>query len=131
MTLQELEQVIQWAKEGRLQYHYAAGWRDDNDNPSISSRDSFSDYRRKPEPKLRPWKPEEVPVGALIRWKPEVKAFFTGQRGFDIAIIIGIHCSRILTGQAGCNFRLETMLKNHEHSFDHGKTWLPCGVVEE
>lgn len=87
-------------------------------------------FKVKPEPELRPWRPEEVPVGALIRWKSEVREQFTGSQGFDICIIQGISGYRLLTGIPFCNFTFNTVLKNHEHSLDHGKTWLPCGVQE-
>lgn len=80
-------------------------------------------FRLAPEPpakKWRPWKPEEVPVGALIRaiglrWRSLIwAATATGQ----------IEC---MTGV----LEPEYALLNHEHSLDNGKTWLPCGVEVE
>ena len=58
----------------------------------------FSDpgleLRIKPEPKLRPWKPEEVPVGAVVRLKndPKVRSLIVGlDRDFCIALHSGLY----------------------------------------
>lgn len=78
------------------------------------------DFRLAPEPpakKFRPWTPDEVPVGALIRaiglqWR---------------SLIWAAHAN----GDIGCMtgaLEPEYALRNHEHSIDGGKTWLPCGV---
>jgi hypothetical protein len=40
-------------------------------------------YRVKPEPKLRPWKPEEVPLLTLARWKQR----FVSHVGFVTTIV--------------------------------------------
>lgn len=88
------------------------------------------EYRIKPEPTYRPFKPEEIPIGALIRWKSEVREQMTGRRGFDVTMIIGVHCYRALTGVYACNFTPETLLRCHEISLDQGKTWQPAGVLE-
>lgn len=83
-----------------------------------------SKYRIKPDPKLRPWKPDEVPVGALYR--------ACGQTEFK-QMILGVSPSGIKTTasmEIGQNYKPDHMLREYEHSLDHGKTWLPCGVVE-
>jgi hypothetical protein len=118
--------TVQWfSGVSWLDCYEPCDWFNSNQN-EIPNR-----FRIKPEePNLRPWKPEEVPVGALVRWKESSKNSFTGSRGFDICIIAGIHGDRVLTSIFSCNFRLETVFNHHEHSLDHGKTWLPCGVLE-
>lgn len=68
-------------------------------------------YRVKPEPKLRPWKPEEVPLGAWMR-------------GID-----SDNQRWMLTNSMNEDRRREWLLHN-QHSTDQGKTWLPCGVEE-
>lgn len=80
-------------------------------------------YRIAPEPKLRPWKPEEVPVGALIRLK--------GNHCQHSWLIVGYahNEQQIAFGQTGG--RSIKDLGNYEHSIDGGKTWAPCGVMEE
>lgn len=87
-------------------------------------------WRIKPTPTLRPWRAEEVPVGALIRWKIETKHCYDGMCGFDICLIAGVHTHRVLTSIHASNYSFDNCLKMFEHSLDHGKTWLPCGVVE-
>lgn len=92
-------------------------------------------HRIKPEPCYRPWKPEEVPVGALIRRK---------HRPEFICVILGATTDKhadyaILNAplRPGSNHYLSDLLTYHggnngdanEHSLDHGKTWLPCGVL--
>ena len=69
------------------------------------------DYRIKPTAKLRPWTADEVPLGAWIRLK---------NTNVTRSIIYSI---------AALDMKLA--FKEHEHSTDGGKTWLPCGVVEE
>jgi hypothetical protein len=36
-----------------------------------------------------------------------------------------------LIGNTGSYDDREKYFENHEHSIDGGKTWLPCGVMEE
>lgn len=99
-----------------LQEHYS---------PSVFT-DPECRFRLAPEPpskKWRPWKPEEVPVGALIRHK----------RVPGVGLILGNGASYKL-GSAFVDryqIRIEPCgmaLDNYEHSLDNGKTWLPCGV---
>ena len=73
---------------------------------------SAYDYRIKPTATLRPWTADEVPVGAQMRPKVNLE---------DRTLIIWVNsqCAR------------EIWLDKNEHSTDGGKTWLPCGVVEE
>lgn len=73
--------------------------------------DSY-EYRIKPTEKLRPWTADEVPLGAWIR---EI------EEGAVRRIIVSTldECHRL------------KWLQHCEHSTDGGKTWLPCGVVEE
>jgi hypothetical protein len=70
-------------------------------------------YRIKPTAILRPWTADEVPLGAQVRSKsyhPD-------------------HRSLITT--SGNTILREGWLNEYEHSTDGGKTWLPCGVMEE
>ncbi len=69
-------------------------------------------WRIKPTAKLRPWTADEVPLGAWIRFK---------KAPYDR------HLLGWVSGQAD----RELWLEEREHSIDGGKTWLPCGVVEE
>ena len=70
------------------------------------------DYRIKPTAKLRPWTADEVPLGSIMRSKRKPE---------DRMLIhwVSSQCDR------------EMWLDKNEHSTDGGKTWLPCGVVED
>ena len=70
------------------------------------------DYRIKPTAKLRSWTADEVPLGAWIRCKKTPH-------------------DRHLLGWVSDQTDRELWLDEREHSTDLGKTWLPCGVVEE
>ena len=68
-------------------------------------------YRIKPTATLRPWTADEVPLGAWVRMKN-----------------LNMTRSMIVSVAA---FNLGIAFKEYEHSIDCGKTWLPCGVMEE
>ena len=69
------------------------------------------EYRVKPEPKLRPWTADEVPLGAWMRFKRNPQ-------------------DRVLIGWVSVQADRDLWLDEREHSIDGGKTWLPCGVEE-
>lgn len=69
-------------------------------------------YRIKSTTTLRPWTADEVPLGAMIRFK---------QAPYD----------RHLLGWVSVQADRDLWLEEREHSLDGGKTWLPCGVMEE
>lgn len=81
-------------------------------------------YRIKPTPTLRPWKPEEVPVGALFKEDKE---------GYGTAMILSVNSQRGLSyiHNGEIKYKQLTMLGRAAISTDHGKTWHPCGVMEE
>jgi len=83
-------------------------------------------YRIKPTPNLRPWKPEEVPVGALLQ-----------DNGKDIGEIFDVGLERFYfrpyyAGRIDYWYMSDavTYTGKLRYSTDHGKTWLPCGVEE-
>jgi hypothetical protein len=82
---------------------------------------SAYDYRIKPTAKLRPWTADEVPVGAILRYKGNPQS---------LRILIVSSLERGLAGYE-TNWPYQALLQEMEHSTDGGKTWLPCGVVEE
>jgi hypothetical protein len=71
-------------------------------------------YRIKPTATLRPWTADEVPLGAWMRTK---NSPHSGRR----IMICGTYDEGVRS----------TWLVTSEHSTDCGKTWLPCGVIEE
>jgi hypothetical protein len=82
-------------------------------------------FRLAPEPpakKFRPWTPEEVPVGAILR---------TARTGQPFRWMIVAVCSDGITtcgGKTCVTQSHEIIMATCEHSLDNGKTWLPCGV---
>lgn len=113
---------VQAVAEGKtIQYrHPSLSWCD------LSMDDNITNYlieflRVKPYPTYRPWKPEEVPVGALIHRKDRKWT----------SLVLGICDGKILL----CfynrieSYSFTSLLEATEHSPDHGKTWLPCGVA--
>jgi hypothetical protein len=71
-------------------------------------------YRIKPTATLRPWTADEVPLGAWIRRKDALR---DGRR--------------VLISETYDESVRSTWRVTSEHSTDGGKTWLPCGVMEE
>ena len=69
-------------------------------------------YRIKSTPTLRPWTADEVPLGAWMRFKRNPQ-------------------DRVLLGWVSVQADRDLWLDEREYSTDGGKTWLPCGVVEE
>lgn len=74
-------------------------------------------YRIKPEPLLRPWNPEEMPVGAVVKSKSNP----TLRR---IIMATEVDGTPVLGGYG--SIHASTLLENW--MLDDGK---PCGVVEE
>jgi len=86
-------------------------------------------YRIKPEPKYRSWTAEEVPVGAIIKHKNDTVHRY---------LILDVDKEGVTVTFRNSLKQFETIhiIFNflgswHDYSLDHGKTWLPCGVLEE
>jgi hypothetical protein len=69
---------------------------------------------------MRPWKINEVPIGAWVR---RIKT--KGADGIDSIVSCG--ASHIRLG-SGNNFTYKEILEFGEYSEDKGKTWNPCGI---
>ena len=96
-------------KEVECWTHGYDGWETVN-NPSWDWLNCT--FRIKPTATLRPWTADEVPLGAVMRHKTDVSY-------------------RSLIGSTSTEAARSEWLKDREHSTDGGKTWLPCGVVED
>ena len=106
--------MLAWADGKEIEYKEMAltgGWTTTK-NPQWRWKD-FS-YRIKPTATLRPWTADEVPLGAWMRTKDQ-------SYGNRRSLMCG-------TYDEGTR---SSWLSTCEHSTDGGKTWLPCGVVEE
>jgi len=70
------------------------------------------DYRIKPTPTFRPWTADEVPLGMQARNREYPK-------------------TRWLIDRTSSEENRKDWCEKYEHSTDCGKTWHPCGVMEE
>lgn len=82
-----------------------------------------AEYRIKPEPKLRPWKPEEIPIAKFhikhaTCWVVPLQTCFNSVIFWDY------------DRNATIEITYQILLDEYEHSLDQGKTWHPCGVLE-
>ena len=115
MNIEETKEAIRVmqafvdGKEVECWHRGLEGW-DTTSNPSWNWRDCI--FRIKPTATLRPWTADEVPLGAWIRYKR------------------ALHDRSILAWTSNQADR-DMWLNEREHSTDGGKTWLPCGVVED
>ena len=93
-------------------------------NPKESLKPDWSDidepcwdfdncyYRIKPTPTFRPWTADEVPLGMQARIREYPK-------------------TRWLIDRTSSEENRKDWCEKYEHSIDGGKTWLPCGVMEQ
>lgn len=114
-------QHVQAFWDGELEFHSCiVGWTTAELPPGAGSEPS--DYRIKAPKKLRPWKPNELPLGAWIRTK--------GSSDVSIAIAVRNGLLTWSDGKECYSVNPNHLLNSFEHSTDHGKTWLPCGTLE-
>ena len=71
-----------------------------------------TEYRIKPTPTFRPWTADEVPLGMQARNREYPK-------------------TRWLIDRTSSEENRKDWCEKYEHSTDGGKTWHPCGVMEE
>lgn len=83
------------------------------------------DYQIKPEPKLRPWNPEEVPVGAICDGQ-----WILGKKRPSLIVSVEGTCFCYCGRDKIYTVTFEAALRDFTYSLDQGKTWLPCGVME-
>lgn len=127
MTKEEAKQwipILQAYADGRAIQNCSMNgkiWYECND-PIFSARPS--EYRIKPEPKLRPWRQEEVPVGAIIRQK--------GCEGY-CSLILGTTPKGVDTLSSVREYitrYFQDALDRFEWSKSTTGPWLPCGVED-
>jgi hypothetical protein len=122
-TDKEKIEVMQARQRGdtieRLLIHGTGRW-EEAENP-IWNWANF-DYRIVSAPKLRAWRPEEVPMPCVLRNKT------TGHRYQVLSVVPG----GLFTVSGGLIplYPFRDLVASSEHSIDGGKTWLPCGVLE-
>jgi hypothetical protein len=110
----------------RVQAKHPGGTWHDVINPAYGAFDLHAKegtlFRLRPEPTLRPWTADEVPVGAVLRdTKHE-------NQKLDRWLIVGCVLGKVIVC-AGGEHSFDDLLKDDwEVSVDGGKTWGPCGV---
>lgn len=115
----EAIRVMQAFVDGKEVQRHGKQW-----NPKESLKPDWSDidepcwdfdncyYRIKPTPTFRPWTADEVPLGMQARIREYPK-------------------TRWLIDRTSSEENRKDWCEKYEHSIDGGKTWLPCGVMEE
>lgn len=108
----------EWAKDWHVT-RTADGWTRSTEIIAFPGQysESPSGWLLYTEPKLRPWKPEEVPVGAWMREK----------NGGLPSLIVAV-TGRTLHRGHGDSIQFDYALNHYEHSTDNGVTWKPCGI---
>ena len=121
--------LIEAVEQGKtLQYMSMAtnAWEDiKSDADCYAFTNPIDRYRIKPEPSLRAWKPEEVPVGCQLRgpcWTKAVRSSVVSVNGDGVGVPLDDGNSRRMSFDE---------LLSMEHSTDGGNTWKPCGIVED
>ena len=114
-----------WEDGKEIQYRVDPNIGNDSWHPYIGNCPDFGNtaiqWRFKPTSKLRAWKPEEVPVGAIT---------MTNDDSFEVLQIVGRNGIGCLLAHGCCAYSFEGMLMLRRYSIDGGKTWHPCGVEE-
>jgi hypothetical protein len=127
MTFRELYDVYSAYKAGKpVQYRPGDGceWADASSllgRPCSLSLVADYQFRIKPEPKLRDWAIEEVPVGAVVN--------FDNHRCLILGVTSDCRVSMMdADGELIRSYNVN-ILRGKNYTLD-GKTWQPCGVLE-
>ncbi len=118
MTNEEIKkagEVMIAAAEGRvIQVKNVSGlvWADTNPSDAGWNWNHFT-YRIKPTKTLRPWKPEEVPLGAQTRLEG-----YPDERH----MIVGVNSLGVLIAQDNAAYPFKDLLELREYSIDGGIT---------
>ena len=104
--------------DGELEVTTRGGWMNPCSPPPVLC--DPKNYRIRPKPTLRPWKPEEVPLGAQVRYAGNTH---------PIRMLILCNLGENLLGQ-GKRWTVVDLFGSMEHSLDGGRTWKPCATEE-
>jgi hypothetical protein len=114
-----------WSGGRVIQVEDNGVWHDCLPLSDVSFRKDPTRYRIKPEPQLRPWKPEEVPMPCVFRQINDKFPIFALAVVREEGVCIGAQCS-----ERHYVHRFVAMFEGWEYSADGGKTWHRCGVEE-
>lgn len=118
--------LIQAMAEGKQiqAIDFSGAWVDRNE---LNFTGPLANYRITPESKLRAWTHLEVPLGAWARSQKDP------EKGVQM-LIVSAWKNGIKFMDAspdGSQHSFESALQYLEHSTDGGKTFKPCGVMED
>jgi len=108
-----------WLDGKPVEFNNDGEWLEIESNDQINRRDHL---RPKPEPRLRPWKTSEVPVGALIRVK-------TWQRG-DWVMITGVRVGHLEASDLSWAFDRALVNCEWKRPDETDIETKPCGILE-
>lgn len=120
--------LIQAFAEGRNVEVYSTDSTNWHTLPLPCFDENVITYRIAPDPKLRPWKPEEVPVSALFKNIGTGTIYYPiSQSAVGTVRLLGSSGTTVLCYEYGP----DELFGTHLNSTDGGKTWHPCGMMEE
>jgi len=103
-----------------VQYKHGCWMRGDTEFREPTHWHPIGRLPEPPKPVWRPWKAEEVPLLAWVRYKT--------QRDAPCSLILAR--GKELVGCTYKDWTFKDIFDQCEHSVDGGKTWNPCGVQE-
>ena len=125
--IQEILRAYAQGKTIEFCHSYFEVWSECSGGPDPQD-DLNATYRIKPEPKLRPWKSSEVPVGALLKHNNDTVHRYLILDVDDEGVTV--HFRNSLRNFESAHIAFGLLVKWHSHSLDGGKTWSPCGILE-
>jgi hypothetical protein len=114
--------LVQALTDGKeIEYRSVDGWTPVR-HPSFN--ESADRYRIKPEPKWRPWRESEIPVGATFRTELGNEFLILARVGNEV-------CMASSTLVEIRPYGIKIFTQDCSYFTDFGTTWKPCGVEED
>jgi hypothetical protein len=122
MTKEQFLTVAQWIVDGACEFDAHGGWAA---TQGATMAYEFSRYRRKPEPKLRPWKASERPEALhyIFRHKHGLEHEFYRPLTMD-------KVGMMFHGHAVFHVAWDVLFCAWEHKVHGANVWLDCGTLE-
>lgn len=115
-----------WSEDRTIQFCDDGKWIDVGPESRLDWGLPVDNYRIKPEPQFRAWKPDEVPLGAWMRHKScPVGMGMIVASTLDGEIRFGAWDTKDTWRVASAQEALES----YAYSIDGGRSWEVCGVA--
>jgi len=121
-------EILGWLKQGVLQINTARGTTNDPNWETIDKTQFLAaadDYRRKPEPKMRLMRVEELPINAAVRLKEAAVIGHILERHIESELLVVSMCGALLRQSIG-----DLHTRDYEWSTDL-KIWNSFMVEEK